>query len=238
MAAPLKIAPRPPVGIGIDIGQQVDPTTIVVSEATIRNTGRERIITPETTNPLLGMVIPAVKEPVYETLFTVRYAERLPLGTPYPVVAQQLALLLDSGPLQGRMRTVRVDITGVGRPIFEMVEAEVRRLPSRALIHLVPVTFTHGDRWDKNVGRLGKAFLVSRLQALIQSGQVKVSPHDQEMLAMCEELKVYEIHVSEDGNDKYGAFKVGKHDDLVTGLGLSVLEDPLLNTVAYGPKWY
>jgi hypothetical protein len=30
--------------------------------------------------------------------------------------------------------------------------------------------------------------------------------------------------VSEDANDRYGAFKVGSHDDLVTALGLAVQE--------------
>jgi hypothetical protein len=33
--------------------------------------------------------------------------------------------------------------------------------------------------------------------------------------------------VSEDANEKFGAFKVGTHDDLVTALGLAVLEDPI-----------
>jgi len=33
--------------------------------------------------------------------------------------------------------------------------------------------------------------------------------------------------VSEDANEKYGAFKVGTHDVLVTALGLAVLADPI-----------
>jgi len=32
----------------------------------------------------------------------------------------------------------------------------------------------------------------------------------------------YEIRVDENANDRYGAFKVGKHDDLVTAIGLAV----------------
>jgi hypothetical protein len=38
---------------------------------------------------------------------------------------------------------------------------------------------------------------------------------------MIEELLNYEIHVSEEGRDQYGAFKIGSHDDLVTALGLA-----------------
>ncbi len=40
------------------------------------------------------------------------------------------------------------------------------------------------------------------------------------------ELRDYEIQVSEDANERYGAFKVGTHDDLVTALGLAVQTDP------------
>lgn len=40
---------------------------------------------------------------------------------------------------------------------------------------------------------------------------------------MLEELKVYEIRIDTDGHDSYGAFRVGRHDDLVTALGLSCL---------------
>jgi hypothetical protein len=32
--------------------------------------------------------------------------------------------------------------------------------------------------------------------------------------------------VSEDGDDRYGAFRVGSHDDLVTALGLAVQLEP------------
>ena len=39
---------------------------------------------------------------------------------------------------------------------------------------------------------------------------------------MARELEDYEIRVTEDANDRYGAFKVGAHDDLVTALGLAV----------------
>ena len=42
---------------------------------------------------------------------------------------------------------------------------------------------------------------------------------------MSRELETYEIKVSEDANDRYGAFKTGAHDDLATALGLAVQTD-------------
>jgi hypothetical protein len=95
---------------------------------------------------------------------------------------------------------------------------------------LTEATFTHGDRLHGMIGSqrmsVGKAFLVSRLQALFQTSRIKLPANYPEAEAMARELMDYEIKVSEQGNDTYGAFKVGTHDDLVTALGLAVLRDP------------
>ncbi len=42
------------------------------------------------------------------------------------------------------------------------------------------------------------------------------------------ELLSYEIRVDEQADDRYGAFKVGTHDDMVTALGLAVHRTRLL----------
>jgi hypothetical protein len=63
-------------------------------------------------------------------------------------------------------------------------------------------------------------------------------PLTPEAAAMREELLDYEIKVSEDANERYGAFKVGAHDDLVTALGLAVQEGPdrAVTVRSYLPK--
>lgn len=71
---------------------------------------------------------------------------------------------------------------------------------------------------------LGKAFLVSRLQALLQTRRLHL-PRSPEAEALAQELLDYEIRVDENANDRYGAFRVGTHDDLVTALGLAVQSD-------------
>jgi hypothetical protein len=89
-----------------------------------------------------------------------------------------------------------------------------------------PVYFTHGDRRveqrDRSIS-LGKAWLVSRLQALLQTARILL-PRTMEAQVLAQELLDYEIHVDEKANDTYGAFRVGSHDDLVTALGLAVQE--------------
>ena len=232
--------PAPFVSIGIDVGKMHDPTTIVVSEASRRFSGRWQHI-PEQVDSAGWHEARDI--PILETAFAVRFVSRIPLGTDYPVVALMLAHLLDNKPLQGKRRVVRIDITGVGRPIYDMLVAEVKRMPEHKFIQCVPITFTHGDKFNKETGVLGKAFGVSRAQSLIQRQLIKVpngpsiSPEMlAEVLAMLEELKVYKIKVDPNGMDKYGAFETGTHDDLATGLILSVLEDALSNQVTYGPK--
>jgi hypothetical protein len=94
---------------------------------------------------------------------------------------------------------------------------------------IVPTSFMHRDRLQTAGGelRLGKAYLVSRLQALLQTQRLHL-PAARESEALAQELRDYEIHVSENANDTYGAFRVGSHHDLVTTLGLAVLIDPPL----------
>jgi hypothetical protein len=47
-----------------------------------------------------------------------------------------------------------------------------------------------------------------------------------------QELQDYEIRVDENANDRYGAFRVGTHDDLVTALGLAVQLDDYFHVTA------
>ncbi len=198
------------VSIGVDIGQKVDPTAIAVVEAKRRGE---------------------------EWAFLTRHLERLALGTPFRDAAIRTSevvagvsrrMLADGGAGRERLErgavTVNADATGVGAPIVEMLK---ERIGDNRACTIRAVYFTHGDRLTRREDglSLGKAYLVSRMQALIQSGRIEL-PRTREAEELAEELLDYEIRVDEDANDKYGAFKVGTHDDLVTALGLAVLKDP------------
>lgn len=198
----------PPVVIGCDIGQRADPTAVAVAE-----------------------VMPGA-EPGEPPVFVIRHLERLPLGTPYPAVATRLAQIATRvrdvsrpGDPSPPDVTLMVDATGVGRPIVDLLERETRGTGAR----LLAATFTHGDTLTAGSGRkeyrVGKAFLVSRLQALFQTDRIRLPADHPEARAMLEELLNYEIKVDDNARDTYGAFRVGTHDDLVTALGLAVLRD-------------
>lgn len=199
--------------IGIDVGQKRDPTAVCVTQPERREVD--------------GRV---------ETHFLIRYLERLPLATPYPRVAERLAAV--AGAVRQKIGSdpgVYVDATGVGQPIVDLLS---ERLGSG---WLVAVYFTHGDRrvetrdGGQRTVSLGKAYLVSRLQALLQSGRLHL-PRTAEAEVLTDELLTYEIRVDENANDRYGAFRVGTHDDLVTALGLAVQVDLRQDRATWGRR--
>jgi hypothetical protein len=187
--------------IGVDIGQKREPTAICVAELVERKEGEHRVINH----------------------FIVRHLESLPLGTPYPGVAARLSELT-SGIRRHTRRSLHlyVDATGLGQPIIDLLRQE-----TTGILSITPVYFTHGDQRTREGGqiRLGKAYLVSRLQMLLQTGRLHL-PRTAESERLAQELLDYEIQVSEDANDRYGAFRVGSRDDLVTALGLAVHKEP------------
>ncbi len=187
------------VVIGVDIGQKRDPTAICVVESEKRPGENGRQVWHH----------------------TARHLERLPLGTPYPEVAKRIAEVAHNAIAHTKEKPwVYVDATGVGQPIVDLLREHYNRV--------IAAYFTHGDQKtfvDYGV-KLGKAWLVSRLQALLQTGRIHL-PRTSEAKVLAEELLDYEIRVDENANDKYGAFRVGTHDDLVTALGLAVQRSPL-----------
>lgn len=222
------ILARPPVLVGVDIGQLHDPTAIAVAECIAQESGQYRQIKRVPAHiDKRGRFVPARDaDPVYRTHYYIRHIRRVPIGTSYPDVAKIIADVLSNPMFAGRFVGCAIDVTGVGRPIYDelcIVEARLQR--SARKVQIVPITFAHGDSYNAGTGRLGKAFLVSRLQVLLQ-GQRIHAPDTPEVRATINELKVYQIKVTQDGKDTYGA-EIGAHDDLATALGLACLHDPV-----------
>lgn len=198
--------------IGADVGQRVDPTAICVADLEQRKT-------TETVpaGSLYGATLLETRTRSVDH-YVVRWLDRLPLGTAYPDVAERLRDICAAVHRRtGDTPTLYVDATGVGQGLVDMlkkagIEARIRGC-----------YFNHGDRRTQEGGevRIGKAWLVGQLQVLLQSGRLHL-PKNAEAEALAKELLDYEIKIDQNGTDTYGAFKVGKHDDLVTALGLAV----------------
>ncbi len=214
--------------IGIDLGQRVDPTCICVVEAAARELEPERWVMPEGPGMFTGRDarrIPAKTE----TIYTVRFLSRLPLNTPYPRIYEVVADLL--GNLQRyteRKPRLYIDATGA-LPALDSLREALRGKP----VVVVGCMFNHGDKLTPTGTSalpslsVGKAFLVSRLQALLQWNRLILPARSPEAESLKNELLNYEIKVDPDGDAKYGSFRTGQHDDLATALGLAVLSDPI-----------
>lgn len=195
------------VMIGLNIGQKRDPTAVCVAEIHERRNGERS-----------------------ESHFYVRLLERMPLGTPYPRVADRAGEIVAKVKLKTRSAPrLYVDATGVGKPIVDLLEEKGGKA--------IACYFNHGDRrveksWDEVV--IGKAFLVSRLQALLQTGRLHLRKTAEAADVLFDELLSYEIPIDENANDRYGAFRVGTHDDLVTALGLAVQLDRIPRPLLVG----
>jgi len=254
---PTKTEELLPINIGVDVGQIRDNTAICVTEVSQVDTGRVRYTGPQT----IGYVDeygawhpPTGQEPVMRSEYTVRQIRRLPLNTSYPDVAEHLADMLGKDVFKNRKVRLFIDVTGVGRPVYDALKlemllrlnnAEIKyqlnggiefKISERHVLQLKPISFVHGEIYNRSKGTLGKAFLVSRLQTLFQWRRFH-APDTKEVKAMIEELLVYEIKVDDKGKDTYGA-KIGKHDDLATAAGLSCLEDPYNEKVRYSERVY
>lgn len=228
----------PVITVGADIGKRRDPTAIAVSETGERPTGRDEIITDD------GLTRTTRAE--LETIWTVHRFERLPLGTSYPLVAQRLrdiltgiqARLADEKRLRRTEVRLVVDATGVGQPVVDLLADDLDDVEH---VTLTPVWFTSADSITGRVSggevKLGKPWFVSYLQALLQTGRIRL-PDRPETADLAQELLDYEVRVTESANLVAGAFKTGSHDDLVTAVGLACLDDPRMGRVEYGPEIY
>ena len=197
---------------GIDVGQAVDPTAIAVVE-------------------------PYWDEAIEDVIYRVRRMERIPLGTDYLVVGDRVAEIVGNlHRLTTETVDVFIDFTGVGRPVFNILQKKLKGIPCR----IFAVSFTSGDNLrateqgdpaamggrqsvrSERYYTVGKGYLVSRLKALLQTGRVK-GKATAEFVALQGELTTFEIRARAGGGEQSGAFRSGTHDDLCVALALAVL---------------
>lgn len=86
----------------------------------------------------------------------------------------------------------------------------------------IGVTITGGDGVTNGgpVWRVAKLILISRVQALLHSGQLKIHKALPDAPALVAELQDFRAEVTDLGNWKFGA-RSGKHDDLVLALAIA-----------------
>lgn len=152
--------------------------------------------------------------------YEVPWLERYPLGTSYPAIIAAVAgrcrQLVAQGVREG-VPDLIVDATGVGHPVVDLLRRE--RLP----VTLIDVTITGGDTATQQgrSWRVPKRELVSAAQVLLQSGRLKVAEALPDTATLTRELLNFQVKISEQAHDSYGAWREGTHDDLVLAVALA-----------------
>src|SRR5216683_3150394 len=145
------------------------------------------------------------------SIFQVRHLERAPIGTPYPAIVARVGRILAMVP----GAQLAIDFNGVGRPVFDMFRY--------AGISPTGVLITGGtaETQDGQICSVPKLSLISRLQALLHEGRLRIHREIPDAAALVRELQDFRVEFTAAGHITFNA-RVGRHDDLVLALAIAV----------------
>jgi hypothetical protein len=186
----------PDYTVGLDLGQSADPSALIVAE--------RLDVEPAEPGARLGERRDIV------------HAQRWTLGTPYPRIVEDVCALLAEPALAEA--PLIVDSTGVGRGVTDLFrdahrDGHFSRYP-------IPVTITAGEQ--AHGLSVPKQDLVSRIQALLQSGRLLLAAEMPLREQLERELVGFSAKTSASGRTTYEALTERIHDDLVLALALAI----------------
>jgi hypothetical protein len=188
--------------VGLDLGKKSDYTAMVFLEPFLP------------TDP---------EEHGGKFVYDVSRIARIPLDTPYPKIARLLkktyGQLVNSPDFDADYIHIVVDEGGVGTAVTDQV---VELIPN-ADIYRVSLTGGLRPRWvDARSVNLPKEQMVSTLIALMESRRLWVAADDRKAFEeLKDELDNYQLKITQEGHDQYGALKIGQHDDIASAIGLA-----------------
>ena len=197
--------------ISADLGQVNDYTAITIIESTgDRGTGFITFDTPKQPEPLM---------------LCLRHIERPERGTTYPKIVERIKELCESPQLRYEDRAVVIDMTGLGKPIWDFMQGNGFKGKMNG------ITITGGNIVTQEQARNGaslpiyhvpKRDLVSALQVAFQNGQLKIAQGLPEADTLVKELTNFKVKISVSGHDTYEAWRESIHDDIVLSAAMGV----------------
>ena len=109
-----------------------------------------------------------------------------------------------------------VDATGVGRPVVDHLMGSGLRCRMRAVM----VTGGQTERQEGAFNYVPKRDLMAGLQMLFEYGELKIARTLRHVDALKKELADMRVKVTPAGNEQFGAWREGEHDDLVFAVAL------------------
>jgi hypothetical protein len=179
--------------ISSDLGQVNDYTAITIFESFLKDSGAE---------------------------YHLRHIERPERGTTYPAIVDRIKELGASRQLAESYRTVAIDVTGCGRPVWDLLKQSFRGTYAR--LRGISITGGNTVTEENNIINVPKRDLVSALQVAFQNKQLKIAPVLPEAGTLIKELTNFKVKINLNGHDQYEAWREGIHDDIVLSAAMGV----------------
>lgn len=189
------------------------------------------LVLPQTRTAGAICVIETVKrfeiDKSFKVHFTVRNLETLTPGRSTSDIGNRLIEIVRRIRALDRIPRILVDVTGRGEPQVKYLRSVVAGIE-----WIKGVTFNFGSDCisdgygDEARIRCGKALLISLLKILLEAGQLHL-PRIPEARQLANDLKDYELKTDEADGRLEGAFRVGARDELISSLGLALLDEGL-----------
>ncbi|MEI2651550.1 MAG: hypothetical protein V9G12_05200 [Microthrixaceae bacterium] len=154
-----------------------------------------------------------------QSVYVVRHAERIALGTPYTEVVKRVGEILQHPEI--RAAEVVVDATGVGRAVFEMFR-DARRQGMCGYFPPHALTITSGTSRGWNVK---KEDLISKVLRYLEEGRLSVTDDLAIRDKIEQELRTFKRKMTKAGNSTFNAERESDHDDLVIAIAASVWKE-------------
>lgn len=191
--------------IGVDIGQAYDYSAIAGLK--VHQRFREKSSLPGT--------IQYEHEPqMIVSNYQLKILEQIPIGTKYQEIVRMLQKITEHIEI-ARAHYLIVDMTGVGRPVVEMMRD--------AGLAPIGVQITSGYAIGENdYGyNVPKKDIVATLLTIYQNGRIE-EPEDNEFVPIFEEqLKSFHYKINPRGHETFQAERESIHDDLVLAVALA-----------------
>ena len=205
------------LAIGVDLGQSRDPTTIAVVER-VREVVPEHLVDTLREMGAHGLErLARMRAECAKPVFNLRILEQAPLGESYPAQAHRIKRLLVNPHLADYRVPIWMDYTGVGRAVYDIfAQAGVPNLRPTTLIFA-------GQEGPNSSGgySLPKVSLVSRLQASMHTGRLRMPAELPLVAKFKRELQDFRVSYTATGNATFNALE-GRHDDTLTAVGLAL----------------
>lgn len=145
----------------------------------------------------------------------VRHLERFPLGTRYPAIVKRVGELMKSLDSDGSTASLVLDLTGVGRPVWDVFR-EAGMKPSGISIHGGDAVTRDGHGF-----RVPKRDLVSVVSTGLQSRRLQIAASLELAEVLAKELQSFKVTIDpQTAHDSYAAWREKDHDDLVLSVAM------------------